>query len=339
MLPGKKVLLLALLVQAVANLSAQTVLVPYRIKNQWGYSDLNGKIKIKPQFDKAFPFDGNYASVFTGSQQGIINRSGKIIIPLIYSYLSIEKSGVRVTTKSGKVGYYHLDTKKLVVDTQYLGISPVFNRPLLTVTNEHYKYGIFDMHSKQWIAPVEYDYVHPLYDSSAVLVKRGNQKFLIPILAKGPGKIKPYVVDYGEVEELVPVKIGTQFDSVKPKVTTTLSSTVPPPHYFKSRLFKEKNKYGFIFSAASGGDSIPAMYDSIDLTKERERLLGVKNMGRWGIVNSKNEIVLPLEYPSLDIANCDIPNNLFVVLVNNKKSFKGELYTGKGWKERITYSR
>ncbi len=43
-------------------------------------------------------------------------------------------------------------------------------------------------------------------------------------------------------------------------------------------------------------------------------------MGRWGIINSKNEIVLPLEYPSLDIANCDIPNNLFVVLVNNKKT-------------------
>ncbi|WP_028785996.1 WG repeat-containing protein [Terrimonas ferruginea] len=316
MLLRMKSLLVVLFVSACFTLNAQSILVPYRIKDKWGYSDLKGKIKIKPQFDNTYFFHGDYATVISGGRAGLINRSGKIVIPFNYSELTVEKNGIRATTKSGLTGYYDLNTKKLLVDTLYLGIS--VDGSLLLVMDKNYKRGIFDMHSKKWIAPVEYNMAEPIYNSSTVLVARNNQKYLIPVLPDGPGKITPYIEDYSDMEELIPVKIGQGRDSSRPIEATP--STIPPPAFYESRLFREENKYGFIFSPVLGSDSIPAMYDSIDRIKERERFLGVQNGGRWGIVNSKNQIILPLEYPTLDLANSDIPNNLFVVSINNKKT-------------------
>lgn len=308
-----------LFVSACFTVNAQSILVPYRIKDKWGYSDIKGKIKIKPQFDNASFFDGDYAMVTNGGGAGLINRSGQIVIPLNYSGLMVKKHGILAFTKSGHTGFYDLNAKELLVDTQYMGISTEFDGSLLLVMDKDYKRGIFDVRSKKWIAQVEYNSAELIHNSSAALVSKDNKKYLIPILRNGPGKITPYIQDYdGEMEELIPVKIGQWRDSSRPIEATP--STIPPPAFYESRLFREENKYGFIFSPVLGSDSIPAMYDSIDRIKERERFLGVQNGGRWGIVNSKNQIILPLEYPALDLANSDIPNNLFVVSINNKKT-------------------
>jgi hypothetical protein len=50
-----------------------------RVKQKWGYIDLNGKMVIPPQFSDAGPFTGGYASVSNGGNAAItIDRSGKI---------------------------------------------------------------------------------------------------------------------------------------------------------------------------------------------------------------------------------------------------------------------
>lgn len=61
-------------------ISAQDVLVPYRVGNLLGYSDLDGNLRIEPQFDKAFFFDKHgYGRVEKDRQVALIDSSGNLM--------------------------------------------------------------------------------------------------------------------------------------------------------------------------------------------------------------------------------------------------------------------
>ncbi|MBN8783619.1 MAG: WG repeat-containing protein [Terrimonas ferruginea] len=307
-----KMVMLLPLVLFSTTLVAQDVLVPFRVKDKWGYSDLNGKIKIKPRYDYATFFDGDYAKAYEGTRTGLINKSGKTIIPFHYRDLQTGPEGVIAETADQRTGFYDLRTRKLVIDTQYSMITPVVEG-LLLVVNDLGKQGIFDSRSKKWIAPAEYDYASPMADPSKVIVGINGKVFTIDVLANGPGPVTPYKEDQEiELEDLKTVTITSKSDADKKENTSSPTYT--------ERLFREKNKYGFVFEGQFAGDSIPAMYDSIDRSREYSGYLGVKNMARWGIINSKNEIVLRIEYPPLDMVNSDPVNGFYVVLVNGKKT-------------------
>lgn len=309
---NKKVLLLLLTISLAVITCAQDILIPFRVKDKWGYSDLNGKIKIKPRYDYASFFDGDYAKAAVDNGTGLINKSGKTIIPFHYRDLQTGPEGVIAETADQRTGFYDLRTRKLVIDTQYSMITPVVEG-LLLVVNDLGKQGIFDSRSKKWIAPAEYDYASPMADPSKVIVGINGKVFTIDVLSNGPGPVTPYKEDQDiELEDLKTVTITSKPDTDKKQNTSSPAYT--------DRLFKEKNKYGFVFDGQFAGDSIPAMYDSIDRSREYSGYLGVKNMARWGIINSKNEIILRIEYPPLDMVNSDPANGFYVVLVNGKKT-------------------
>lgn len=85
----------------VVNLSAQTMLVPYKVDSLFGYSDLEGKLRIDPQFHKVHFFDPNgYARVELKGQSALIDSLGNTIrmyadrIPEGQSYFDeISRSG------------------------------------------------------------------------------------------------------------------------------------------------------------------------------------------------------------------------------------------------------
>lgn len=57
----------------------KNTLIPYRLKEKWGYCDINGNIKIKPVFDTSelFKNDG-YAIVEQLNKFAIIDTTGRI---------------------------------------------------------------------------------------------------------------------------------------------------------------------------------------------------------------------------------------------------------------------
>ncbi len=61
-------------------LSAQELLVPYRVGDLLGYADLDGNQRIDAQFEKAFLFDKNgYARVENDGQVALIDSTGKLM--------------------------------------------------------------------------------------------------------------------------------------------------------------------------------------------------------------------------------------------------------------------
>ncbi|HEX3231032.1 MAG TPA: WG repeat-containing protein, partial [Pyrinomonadaceae bacterium] len=53
-------------------------------RGKFGYMDETGRVVIKPQFDRAFPFTEGLAAVSIGNKAGFIDTSGKVVVPLQY---------------------------------------------------------------------------------------------------------------------------------------------------------------------------------------------------------------------------------------------------------------
>lgn len=96
------------------NLSAQEILVPYKVDSLFGYSDLEGNIRIEPQFDKTRFFDRNgYGLVELNKQQALIDSFGHTIkmyssrFPEGRSYFDyISKRGKNYLVKDGEYHFY-----------------------------------------------------------------------------------------------------------------------------------------------------------------------------------------------------------------------------------------
>ena len=54
-----------------------------RQNGKYGFIDKTGKIVIKPQFDKAYPFHDGLALVIINNKHGFIDKKGKLVISII----------------------------------------------------------------------------------------------------------------------------------------------------------------------------------------------------------------------------------------------------------------
>ena len=65
---------------------AEAGLWPIRDGERMGLVDRTGKVVIRPDAERAFPFSGGRAVFVKDRKYGVIDRNGKVVIPAIYSY-------------------------------------------------------------------------------------------------------------------------------------------------------------------------------------------------------------------------------------------------------------
>jgi hypothetical protein len=83
---------------------ARLVLLPIKIKNAWGYMDLQGKLIIPPSYSEAGFFNEDLAAVVQNDKFGFISKGNKIIVELVYDEVSDFSEGRSVVEKDGKFG-------------------------------------------------------------------------------------------------------------------------------------------------------------------------------------------------------------------------------------------
>lgn len=127
----KGILLFTLLATAHDTFAQQdSVLIPYRKGQKWGYSHYNGKIIIRPRYDSVSVFDNsNYlkkdiAFIFKQDKVGIIGKKGEVIIPASYNSIKQETGAIRfptnrlLVTKGDLHGIIDFDNK-IVLPIEY----------------------------------------------------------------------------------------------------------------------------------------------------------------------------------------------------------------------------
>ena len=102
-------------------------LAAVQIFRKWGYIDKYGEIAIMPAYDVAEEFIKKRAKVAIlndnfDKRWGVINKKGKVIIPLIYSQLKKFSNGLLAVKKDGLWGFVN---KKgvLVIDCKYKDVT------------------------------------------------------------------------------------------------------------------------------------------------------------------------------------------------------------------------
>lgn len=134
-------------------------LIPYKLKDKYGYFDLEGKIVINPQFSNASIFNEDLALVKTTGENGkwgFIDKTGKFIINAEYKEATIfndgiawvvkENSSPTAIDKEGKTLFSLNDAEK--VELYYEGLAAFSVPESLSV-----KWGFVDKKGKRVINP------------------------------------------------------------------------------------------------------------------------------------------------------------------------------------------
>lgn len=85
---------------------------------KWGYTDGNGIIIIKPQFDDAEDFSGDIARVKVGAKYGYIDKTGEFIIKPQFDKLYDFSEGLAAVKVGDKWGYIDM-SGELVITPQF----------------------------------------------------------------------------------------------------------------------------------------------------------------------------------------------------------------------------
>ena len=138
-------------------------LVPYRLGNQWGYSDANGELKITPKYDSITPFEYNkflkkwYAKTIQNGEENLIDEKGKILAPLVSrkaKKVTVQEYFIAIEKPNRTYELYNIVANKYYSEsvTKYQFLESVG----LFVVRKNKKRGLLDEFFNE-LAPIEYD--------------------------------------------------------------------------------------------------------------------------------------------------------------------------------------
>lgn len=277
---------------ALTNLYAEN-LIPYNAGNgKWGYCDSKSDVKIKPQYDAAWPFrDGVAAAlkqeytifistdgteIFRGRWQntgmadrhgapiqlrglwGYAGKDGELLFPAEYDAFYNFSADLAPVKKDGKWGFVNLSTREFVP----CGCDEI--QPFsegYAVFERNGKFGFFDENGKEAAPPV-YEELYSFSNGFATARMNGNYGFITKELffkEKDYIRIWPFSHGYAAAESLA-----------------------------------SENKCGYINSAAK--IAVPFVYAECQPFSEGYAAVRKTKDGKWGYIDSKGNEVSQFRY-------------------------------------------
>ena len=277
-------------------------------------AELNGKqlfinkwneIVIENKWDEvkdSTPFQFGKCKVEKDGKQGVIDESGKEVLPLIYS---------KIKRISGQFAV-QVDNKWGLVSDECKMLYPI------TLDDISYYYWPTDDHI---IYKVKVGEKEGLLESTGRLV--------FPIVFDEISNTGDYILVrqnglyglYNEEKQILPI----EFEEIKHEITSatskyhdlflasknnlwgvfdSLGNIVLPEIYNKieysndSFVIEKDSKWGYI---PINGNTIPPIYDSITIHRWHLKCLIVQQGERFGLASTKGELLLPIEYFSISI--------------------------------------
>jgi hypothetical protein len=309
-----------------------------------GYLDENGKepvinkneVSSNSKYDQVYrAWTTGYKPVRLNNKQGVVDKSGKVIIPIIYDEIyKPQSNGIVIVKKNSRYGTFNTNAKQ-IIELKYSNIYSYNEKGLaqfkrggitgfvdkngkesnvkypadktyetfggLTKVKVKGLYGFKNTSNKQVISPI-YDYADDFKNKFNVIrVKKGAY---IGVINKANKVIIP--LEYDKVSVLsedgifkVEKNGKTAEIDYAGKTTKKLTSD---PTFAKLTKYKSGEKWGF--KDADGNVVITPQYTAVS---EFNKLLNyddkfyaraIKN-GKCGLINKKNETILAFNYDKI----------------------------------------
>lgn len=293
-------------------------MIPFRVKNKWGYADTLGKILVKPQFDSVGVFFYSrenktaLACFSKNGKLGLMNPDMKTIIPNQFTKIEFTrddnlrfiKNHITVWNKN-LCGSYDMAGKQIlpveyeIIDDRWL--------PKLFVVKKAGKWGLLNSTGSQ-LTPIEYDEIsYSDGGSGGFMGKKGDETVFIDYNGKISQQAPPPSGDddtapteYEEVKEEIETRqVGKIFRLLAQKYG--YDSVYADSQKWERFITRKGNKYGIIKS--DGIEVITPQYDQVLKIGYSEYKNGytftVRKGKQVGMVNEKNEVLIPFEYTDI----------------------------------------
>lgn len=279
--------LMVILCNALSGAIAQP-LVPYRLKDKWGYADTAARIVITPQFDSVGFFSGDTLPLAVVMKKmnglslyGLLNPHGRSALPVVYD--SLNRMGpAQLLFRQGLMGWFLNGSKPFMVKPLYKKILKGNDEVLLVQTREN-KYGVCYIKNGKLVAEKLFDSVayNPVFSGQLesgtwFYNQKGETYYLWRDYRSGIYEYELADVASQAKEELaMPVERPAEEERIYTKIE--IQGTTPLSKVF---VKKENGKYGF--ETFGNKEVIPAVYDSI-IVQGIFALL--KRNNKWQILN------------------------------------------------------
>lgn len=139
-----------------------------------GVIDKYGKIIIPIEYNNIFELSDNSYRVEKDNKAGIINQNGKTIIPIEYDEIDDFSQNLTIVTKDGKKGIINKQGE-IIIPIEYDEIDS-FSQNLAIITKDEKK-GLINTQGKI-ILPIEYQEISMLEENLAKIQKNGKWGFI-----------------------------------------------------------------------------------------------------------------------------------------------------------------
>jgi hypothetical protein len=292
--------------------------IPFRLGNKWGYSDTLGRIKIKPEYDTASLFDydliyrGNHviAEVKLNGKPMVINEKGIAVVPPRYDYIKLINGSDEPTfivSTNNKFGFFANGKELFPPVSDWLSDS----YPGLYEIHINGKSGLINRKAEILI-PALYDQIRPMgsktsgfmdwqcigfgKDPEIRTVKLPEENWRFQKVPEVEAMDYVYEDNISSIIDSATTKFG--FDSVQLKYHAAV-------FYIGSErgiILPDATKKVYFFSKPYNISYIKYFLPDSrnNWNKNSAAYIVARLDGKYGIVNERDEIVLPFKYDSIE---------------------------------------
>ena len=255
--------------------------------DKWGIIDTTGKLLVPYKWDAAISFSEGLAGVEKNGKLGFIDTIGKLVIPCEWDSVRSFHEGFAVVQKGNSYGYINT-SGTLVIPTEW-DVATDFSEGL-AVVKKNSKYGFIDATGKL-VIPCEWDGAYHFSEGLAVVKKNGKYG----VIDTSGTLVVPckwyFILSFSE--GLAAVSDGKKYGFINSEGTVVIPCEWKNAGSFSEGLAAvEKNyKYGYI--DATGKLVIPCQwYQGFEFSEGRAKVLDA----RFGFIDSNGELVTPCEW-------------------------------------------
>lgn len=253
----------------------------------WGAINTKGEEVVKPYYDHIGIFNDGLAKVMMDTLFGFVNTMGKIILPVEYVYVSDFSEGLAVVKKDGKFGF--VNTKGETVIDFIFTKAQTFSYGLAKVEINGEE-GYIDKNGKFVIGPEKN--LSKVYSKGRVTsVKEGSFWVLVDCEGNKIDSIKSYEPFHFDREGYASFSTFKQKGLVN-KIGEKFQTKYSLFNEGLSKISTKEKKWGFV--DRMGSVVIKPKYDMV--ISFYKGISGVKLNGKWGAINKKGGIVIPIEF-------------------------------------------
>ena len=261
----------------------------------FGFKREDGTVIVEPTYKFVDKFHGNYCKVYHDyTHCGLIDRNGRIIVPVEYDDVAYPTDGMIRVGRDGKYGFFDT-TGHLTIDLQYRTASG-FNEGLavaiIDFDSTTFGYGFIDKTNKL-VIPATYEYAFAFEEGYAI-VKEYERYGMIDHEGN--------IVLPTKYQELTPMNNGRFFavDDLSGKAALFDNRFKRLTDFKYDKVIAYTEGYFIVqvgdkqtFLDMKGKEAFK-WYDLVGGFSEGYSM--VQQNGKFGIINTKERTILPIEY-------------------------------------------